>query len=621
MPQPEIAARSWSRSQENGRKPTSVTGSGPFSRTTLVASGIGVLVLAGFLWDLSTSLGYVPWLLYLPALLLTLLLPGRWAAPGLAGICTALLWLGFLHSSTKVNAAIPAALFNRSLGTAILWLIVGGCLLYKQADTVLRKKDAHLTAAQALAHVGSWEWAIATGTNIWSDEQYRIFGYTPQAVPATYDLFINAVLPEDRPHVLAALDSAVAGNTPYEIECRITHPNGEVRSVECRGALHLDENGRPARMSGTVLDITDRKQAEDALRENEERWHLVLQGSNDGIWDWNIRAGTVFYSPRWKAMRGFEDHEITTSIDEWKTRIHPDDFTRVMENLASYFAKRKPFFAEEYRVRCKHGTYIWILDRCLAQWDETGTPVRMAGSETDITERKRVEEHLIQSQAELHALMAHLESVRETERTKLARELHDELGQALTALKMDVAWLVKGLEAMPASGETARLLDKTRDMQDLIDASVQGIRRLVLELRPPALDHLGLVDAMKWLAQDFQKRHGLGCTFHCPTPRLAIETAATTALFRIAQEALTNVARHAQATRVTVQLEQTRGEVCLTVTDNGLGLTDGTAASPTSFGLIGIKERARLLGGTAAFRGWPGQGTQVSVRIPREPAA
>ncbi|MDE3034364.1 MAG: hypothetical protein KGJ14_00205, partial [Nitrospirota bacterium] len=110
-----------------------MTGSGKLSRTTLIASGIGFLVLAGFLWDIATSLGYVPWLLYLPALFLTLLLPGRWAAPGLAAICTALLWLGFLHSSTKVSASVPAALFNRSLGTAILWLIVGGCLLYKQA--------------------------------------------------------------------------------------------------------------------------------------------------------------------------------------------------------------------------------------------------------------------------------------------------------------------------------------------------------------------------------------------------------------------------------------------------------------------------------------------------------
>ena len=259
----------------------------------------------------------------------------------------------------------------------------------QRVEEELQCQRRHLIAAQALAHLGSWEWDIESGEEVWSDEQYRIFGYEPRSISVVYETFMAALLPDDHDRVLAAINDALIGPSPYEVECRIVRPNGDVRVIQCRGDVHRDEAGRPIRMAGTVLDITERKQVERALLASEERWHLAVQGSNDGIWDWNIRTGEVFFSLRWKAMRGFEDYEISNHLDEWRSRIHPDDLDRVLQRIEAYLAKQTPEFCEEYRVQRKDGSYLWIFDRGVALWADDGTSLRMAGSETDITESKR----------------------------------------------------------------------------------------------------------------------------------------------------------------------------------------------------------------------------------------
>ncbi|MEC4815711.1 MAG: ATP-binding protein, partial [Scytonema sp. PMC 1069.18] len=141
-------------------------------------------------------------------------------------------------------------------------------------------------------------------------------------------------------------------------------------------------------------DISQRKQAEISLKESEERWQLALRGNNDGIWDWNVRTNEVFYSVRWKEMLGYEDHEISNHVDEWSNRVHPDDLEWVMQVIQDHFDQKTPFYISEHRVRCKDGSYKWILDRGQALWDEDDNVVRMVGSHTDITERKLTEEEI-----------------------------------------------------------------------------------------------------------------------------------------------------------------------------------------------------------------------------------
>jgi PAS domain S-box-containing protein len=264
----------------------------------------------------------------------------------------------------------------------------------KRAEEELTQQRRHLIDAQALAHLGSWDWDIDTGEVRWSDEQFRIFGHEPGTIAVTYDTFLASLHPDDHDSVLAAINDALLGKRVYDVEYRIVRPNGEVRFIHTRGDVYRDATGHPLSMAGTALDITERKRIEDALRASEERWHLAVRGSNDGIWDWNIQTGDVFFSSRWKAMRGFDDHEIKNDVNEWRSRIHPDDLGPVLQSIDAYLAKHAQEFCEEYRVQRKDGSYMWILDRGMALWADDGTLLRMAGSESDITERKRTEEAL-----------------------------------------------------------------------------------------------------------------------------------------------------------------------------------------------------------------------------------
>jgi len=231
-------------------------------------------------------------------------------------------------------------------------------------------------------------------------------------------------------------------------------------------------------------------------------------------------------------------------------------------------------------------------------------------------ERHRAERRLRQSTEQLRALTGHLETVREEERTRIARELHDELGQMITGLKMDVSWLSNRLGDASQIEDTSPLLEKTRSMTVLIDRTIVAVRRLISELRPAILDHLGLVAALEWQAGEFQQRTGIRCEFVCLLKKVTLSSAETTALFRILQEALTNVTRHAKAAKVTIKLEQERDALRLAVEDNGRGIMEHEAAGLSSFGLIGLRERVALLGGKIVLQGRPGKGTTLTAQIP-----
>ena len=186
-----------------------------------------------------------------------------------------------------------------------------------------------------------------------------------------------------------------------DLEFQLIRKDGTLLPVILNSTAVKDAQGNYLMSRSTILDISERLQAEEALRGSEERWKLALQGSNDGIWDWKIKTGEVFFSKRWKEMLGFEDHEIANHLDEWSKRVHPDDLGWVMQAVQDHFAKKTPFYTTEHRVLCKDGTYKWILDRGQALWDEEGNPVRMVGSHTDISERKQTEEFLRESKERL----------------------------------------------------------------------------------------------------------------------------------------------------------------------------------------------------------------------------
>jgi len=229
-----------------------------------------------------------------------------------------------------------------------------------------------------------------------------------------------------------------------------------------------------------------------------------------------------------------------------------------------------------------------------------------------ISERMIVEERLRQSEEKLRRLAAYLVSIREEERTHIAREIHDELGQVLTGLKMDVTWLAQRLDAKQKT-----LHGKTQSMCGLIDAAIQTVRKIASGLRPEILDEMGLVAAIDWQAKDFQKRTGIRCRVELPPEGLKLDVERSTTTFRIFQEILTNVARHAHASRVDVKVGVTDAGMTLEVADNGVGIPEAKL-NGKSLGLLGIQERALHFNGNVTIRGAVGQGTRVTVNIPLE---
>jgi signal transduction histidine kinase len=223
-------------------------------------------------------------------------------------------------------------------------------------------------------------------------------------------------------------------------------------------------------------------------------------------------------------------------------------------------------------------------------------------------------EHVAREQ--LRDLASYLQTAREEERAHIAREIHDEFGQALTALKMDLSWLTGRLP-----GGEPLLAEKISSMSDLIDSTIQTVRRVATELRPGLLDDLGLMAAIEWQAEEFAKRTGIDCELYLGDEEIVLDRDLATAAFRIFQETLTNVARHAEATEVRIALQDKPDELVLVVCDNGKGIAESQISGSKSLGLIGMRERARVWGGDVAFQGVPGEGTTVTVWIPRPDAA
>lgn len=229
----------------------------------------------------------------------------------------------------------------------------------------------------------------------------------------------------------------------------------------------------------------------------------------------------------------------------------------------------------------------------------------------EVAERKLAEEQLRKSEENLRALAARLQLVREEERTRIAREVHDELGQALTGLKMDLTWLASRLE----NGHEP-LTTKTESMSRLIDQTVQAVRRISAGLRPGVLDELGLAAAIEWQAKEFRMHTGIRCQVSLPPGSIELDAERATAAFRIFQELLTNVARHAKATRVDVGVRQDGSTLIVEVQDNGRGIVSTKLDSPRSLGLLGMRERVLMFGGKIEIAGDRGKGTHARVSIP-----
>lgn len=512
---------------------------------------------------------------------------------------------------------------------------------------------------------------------------------------------------------------------------------GTVFPVNLISDIVSDALGKPVGIVTTCEDISDRKASEKALRVSEERYALAMSGANDGLWDRDLITGEVYFSPRWKEMLGYKDDEIPNKHKEWEKRVHPDDIDNIDRAKKEYFEGRTPDYVIEYRMKHRDGLYRWILTKGAMMRDAEGKLVRFAGSHTDITERKRMEEtllgqlgfinntieslpypfmvigaadytiklansaasghlgdkgltchkllynkrkppgdkglicplkevkrtrkpvkvehvrknkngdkqyieahgypifdndkNLIQmilytiditdrkkaeeelkaSHEKLRSLAGHIESAREEERTAVARDIHDELGQVLTACKFDVSWTAGKL-----GPDQKNLFERLDAASGHIDGAIQTVKKIATELRPTLLDDLGLTAAIEWQSEEFERRTGIESNLLFEPWNVLLGKEISTAVFRLFQEALTNVARHSGATKVYASLKGNDGHLVLEIVDNGKGIAKKDMSATKSFGLLGMRERVFALGGEIDISGIEGEGTKVIAMIP-----
>jgi PAS domain S-box-containing protein len=499
-----------------------------------------------------------------------------------------------------------------------------------------------LDAAQAITHVGSWEWDLASGVVTWSDELYRIYGLEPRSRTITLDVFMAALLPVDRTRIQGEIQAALGRGGRFAYRERIVRPDGSVRVLDTIGEVVQDDAGKPTGLLGTCRDVTEEAQLaeqrhRDARVQAGERRALELLASGATLNE--VLACIVTFI---EEVSG-ETIASVLLLDGDRLRHGaapnlPEAYNRAIDgaqigpqagSCGTAAFRGEPVYVEDIMTDPLWADYRQLIAPygLRACWS---TPIRSADGHVlgtfavyyrepkspDAAAREliaraahvagiAIERRLLDDR--LRALSERIDAAREDERTHIAREIHDELGQALTALKLDLAWVTHR-----SQGEVR---GRVIDMAAATDALIDTVRRISSELRPGILDEIGLLAAIEWQGDEFSRRTQVPCVVRAEVGDLQLERNLATAVFRIFQEALTNITRHANATRVDVALRLERGHLRLEVADDGVGVPEISPRN-SSLGLLGMRERARRCGGDCTVRRREPRGTIVSLSVP-----
>lgn len=366
--------------------------------------------------------------------------------------------------------------------------------------------------------------------------------------------------------------------------------------------------GKTVKFISVRFDITSRKLAEDALRQQAQ----IIDQSLNAVFSLDLNGTVVSWNRGGERLFGYTKDEI---LDRPVGMLCQGGEEESLSFEPLRALNEDEDYSLEITMRKKTGELFSAHLALSMLKDKEGAEIGIIGYAMDISERKEVEEQIRQSSEQLRRLSSHLQRVREEEKVRIAREIHDELGGTLTALKMDIFWMKRKL---PPDQESA--LEKAETMSALVDSAVQATRRICTELRPTLLDDLGLVAAIEWQAKEYEKRTGIECVINLAESESPLDGASSIALFRILQESLTNITRHAGATRVVIVLRQDGDNILLRIKDNGVGISEEKVLNPLSHGIRGMIERARDLGGDLTVSKAQEGGMEICARIPLKQA-
>jgi len=356
------------------------------------------------------------------------------------------------------------------------------------------------------------------------------------------------------------------------------------------------------------VDITERKRAEESLQESESKYRSLVETAGAGVASVDLQGNLTYVNNTFIEMMGYTAEELAGK--PFLNFIHPADSKQLQDKFLTGMEKPENRPDLEFRALHKNGNYLWLYS--------SPTPLIVEGNltgftaiATDITDRKYTESELLVTHDQLRNLAARLQISREDERKSIAAEIHDDLGQSLTALQIDLSWLIK---RMPL--DQKKLLEKAESMLKLVKVTDERVREIATELRPPTLDELGLVTAVQSYLREFKQKTGIKYEFSSEPGEITLDTNISIALFRVLQGALINTAKHAKATLVKISLVEQTGGLYMEISDNGRGITEKELVSRKSIGIIGMRERIAIFGGSLQIEGRPGKGTTVKVKIP-----
>ena len=439
-----------------------------------------------------------------------------------------------------------------------------------------------------------------------------LYGLFPGST-STYQDWSRLVYPEDLARIEAERDAAIAQHLPFNLEFRITHPSGQTRWIQSQGGASYSEDGGLLRVSGIDIDVTARKEIEEALRRSEARLRLALKSAQAGIWEWDVRRSNDTWSEELWELYGLDPHNHKPSYDTWRQTVYWQDLPEIEHKLQEA-ARHGTKFYGEWRTYVPDGVERWIMSCGRPSFDADGQVSSFLGISLDITERKRAEQALQESRERLHVLANQLLTSQEQERKRLALELHDELGHALLVLKFALGDIAQKLA--PKQEEVKHLL---QEQMEYIKHVIQEVRRLHRDLSPGDVEHLGLTRALKGLIKDFAS-HLTGIAWQVELPKLKemFSLPVQTMIYRLVQEALTNIGKHAAPSRVSISAREETGSLRLVIEDDGQGfdLSEINKDSSRGMGLAAMQERLYIVGGSLEIRSQKGQGTRLTFSIP-----
>ena len=424
--------------------------------------------------------------------------------------------------------------------------------------------------------------------------------------------WLDSVHPDDRDRVRAAWTAVIPGGQPFHLEYRLRRADGHYRRVSDHGVPWTGRDGCPDGALGAAADVTDEAGGDPAAGSRNGGFRALLENARDMTYRIALLPARriEFVGGSVEAITGRTAEEFYATPGLTRDSLHPDDlpvFDRLMSEPGAA--------AATVVLRWVHpdGRVVSAEHRRVPVYDRLGRQIAIEGMVRDVTSVLENQQRLRDSEEQMRQLAAHVQTAREEERGRVARELHDEVGQTLTALKLEIGRVQAELSAQQM---TPTLIDRMQSLIGLSDIGLGIVKRIATNLRPPTLDHLGLAEAIHWEARTFKARTGIRCHLRANKRRSALTAEQQTALFRIFQEALTNVVRHAQASAVNVSLTERGPHAELRISDNGRGISDGQAANPRALGLLGMRERAALVGGDFRIVGRAGRGTVVTVLVP-----